>query len=177
MSANPTGSSVRAALYARISSDKRDGAGVDRQLADARERAEGEGWTVVGEYVDNDVSAYTGKRRDEYERLEAVDNGEIDKIVVFQSSRLWRAGPERASDMAFLAHHGVSVAVTAGPDMDLDTAGGRMLAGILGEFDTAESAVKSERLQRAALDRARMGRPHNARRRAVRHHDVDSRVR
>lgn len=94
--------------------------------------------------------------------MEAVQHGAIDKIVVYQSSRLWRAGPERAADMAFLANHGVSVAVTAGPDMDLDSAGGRMLAGILGEFDTAESAIKSERLRRAALDRAQSGRPHNS---------------
>lgn len=45
-----------------------------------------------------------------------------------------------------------------GPELDLTTASGRMLAGILGEVDTAESEVKAERVARASLQRAQEGR-------------------
>ena len=53
-----------AAIYARISSDQ-DGTtlGVQRQLEDCRKLAADLGWQVVDEYVDNDLSAYSGKRR------------------------------------------------------------------------------------------------------------------
>ena len=59
-----------AAIYARISSDP-DGlaAGVTRQIEDCRAFAERRCWRVADVYVDNDTSAYSGKRRPEYARL------------------------------------------------------------------------------------------------------------
>ena len=59
----------RVGIYARISLDRRDGEGAARQLADCRELAKSRGWTDIAEYVDNDISAYSGRRRPEYERL------------------------------------------------------------------------------------------------------------
>lgn len=58
-------SDVRAAVvYARISSDPSGRAlGVGRQVEDCRRLADALGWPVVEEYVDNDLSAYSGKRR------------------------------------------------------------------------------------------------------------------
>ena len=53
-----------AAVYCRISDDREGaGLGVARQEADCRQRAAALGWTVVGLYVDNDLSAYAGKVR------------------------------------------------------------------------------------------------------------------
>ena len=61
---------VSAGVYARISSDvEGTGQGVDRQVRDCRELATRLGWVVGEEYVDNDISAYSGKRRPAYERL------------------------------------------------------------------------------------------------------------
>lgn len=59
-----------AALYARTSSDQ-DGTalGVGRQLADGRKLAAGLGWRVAEEYVDNDLSVYSGKNRPSYQRM------------------------------------------------------------------------------------------------------------
>lgn len=39
------------------------------QLADCRAEAERRGWAVADEYVDDDVSASSGKRRPEYARM------------------------------------------------------------------------------------------------------------
>lgn len=67
----PHGESVRsAAVSARISSDQ-DGTalGVARQLEDCRKLAASLGWVVGEEYVDNDLSAYSGKPRPEYQRM------------------------------------------------------------------------------------------------------------
>jgi len=73
-----------AAIYARISSDAEGiGAGVARQVKDCRMLANRLGWRIAGEYVDNDLSAWTGKRRPEYERLLAdLSDGLIDAVVV-----------------------------------------------------------------------------------------------
>ena len=57
-------------IYARISSD-RDGdrLGVERQLEDCLRLAERKGWQVAERFVDNDVSAWSGRQRPEYARL------------------------------------------------------------------------------------------------------------
>ena len=44
---------------------------------------------------------------------------------------------------------GVSVIATKGPSLDMSTAYGRAMAGLLGEFDTMEVEVKAERQQLA----------------------------
>lgn len=152
---------IRAVIYARISQDDSGTAeGVGRQIDDARALAESRGWEVVETYTDNDVSAYSGARRPGYQSLmAAVEAGEVDRIVVYMTSRLWRSRKERAGAMETLERLRVGVAAVSGPELDFTTASGRMVAGILGEFDTAESAIKSERVARAAEQRAQQGRP------------------
>jgi site-specific DNA recombinase len=59
-----------AAIYARISADvEGKSLGVQRQLEDCRKLAADRGWPIGAEYVDNDVSAFSGKPRREYERM------------------------------------------------------------------------------------------------------------
>src|SRR4051794_28818806 len=81
-----------AAIYARISSDTEGkAAGVLRQVADCRKLAGSLGWPVGGEYVDNDVSAYSGKRRPDYERMLAdLADGTVDAVLVYHLDRLTR---------------------------------------------------------------------------------------
>ncbi|MDQ1740944.1 MAG: site-specific recombinase [Pseudonocardiales bacterium] len=73
-----------AAIYARISSDQDGpGLGVQRQVEDGRKLASQRGWVVAEEYVDNDVSAYSGKRRPAYQRMLAdLVAGERDAVIV-----------------------------------------------------------------------------------------------
>jgi site-specific DNA recombinase len=151
-----------AALYARISDDKRGEAlGVTRQLEDGRALALTRNLRVTAEFVDNSISALKGQHRPQYELLMAgVRAGRFKTIVVFHTSRLWRNRAERAAGMELLRDHGVSLIAVRGPALDMATASGRMLAGILGEFDTAESELKSERIVRALTQNAEAGRPH-----------------
>lgn len=113
----------------------------------------------MGEYVDNDISALRGKPRERYNALmSTVEAGGVDRIVVWHLSRLVRNRRERAEAIERLAAARVALVAVKGPELDLTTASGRMLAGILGEVDTAESEVKAERVARAALQRAQEGR-------------------
>ncbi|HEY2297117.1 MAG TPA: recombinase family protein, partial [Jatrophihabitans sp.] len=85
-------------IYARISDDPTgEQAGVRRQLDDCRSLAEARDWTVVDECTDNDISALNGKTRPGYQRvLQAVRAGEVDYVIVWQTSRLVRNRRERA---------------------------------------------------------------------------------
>jgi site-specific DNA recombinase len=81
-----------AAIYARISLDQ-DGTalGVARQVQDCRGLAKSLGWVVAEEYVDNDLSAFFGKRRPGYEAMMAgLRDGIRDAVVVYHADRLTR---------------------------------------------------------------------------------------
>uniref|UniRef100_UPI003F98E095 recombinase family protein n=1 Tax=Mycobacterium sp. TaxID=1785 RepID=UPI003F98E095 len=87
-----TPSPIRAAVYCRISKDKTGlRAGVDRQRADCLALAERLGWQVVRIYCDNDLSAFSGKHRPDYQALRAdVKDGTINAIVAWHPDRLHR---------------------------------------------------------------------------------------
>jgi len=151
---------LRAARYLRISEDKaEDEAGVTRQDEDTAKLVADMGWDEAGPaYEDNDLSATKGKPRPAYERLmAAAARGEFDVIVVFQQSRLWRNRRERAEGIEVLSRAGVDVIPTKGARLDLSSAQGRVMAAMLGEFDTLEVEVKGERTQRAQRDATKAG--------------------
>lgn len=152
---------VSVALYARISEDRTDdAAGIERQLADCQKLAESRGWKIVGRYSDNNISALRGRSRPQYEALMAdVAAGRVDRIIVWQLSRLWRNRIERVTALDVLRDQRCGVIAVKGPDLDLSTAYGRAMLGLLGEFDTMESEVKGERVAAAAAQRARTGKP------------------
>ncbi|MFD4551403.1 recombinase family protein [Streptomyces sp. NPDC058466] len=149
------------ATYCRISKDdEADEDGVTRQSEDTAALADRRDIPVTDthRFVDNDVSATQGKRREDYERLMAtVREGGIDVIIVYALGRLWRNRKERAEGIEVLRKHGVSVLCVKGPELDLSTAVGRMLAGVVGEFDTFEVEQMSERQQRETLQRVERG--------------------
>lgn len=157
----------RAAAYQRISEIAwaGDDHGVRNQLSDQRKAAQARGYEIVLEKHDNDISALSGRHRPGYEAvMDAAEAGEIDVILVFQLSRFWRNRVERAQGIEILRKAGISVIATRGPSLDMTTAYGRAMAGLLGEFDTMESEVKGERQQlanraAAVAGRARKGTP------------------
>jgi site-specific DNA recombinase len=150
---------TRAAIYARISQD-REGAelGVRRQTEDCRREAARLGYTVDDVYVDNDVSAYSGKARPEYNRLlEDIASGHIEALVVWHTDRLTRS-PRELETFIDVAHGIPTHTVKAGM-LDLSTATGRMTARITGAVARHESEHKSERQRRKVEELAASGLP------------------
>lgn len=146
-------------MYARISEDvlglEKD---VERQLREARELVERRGWAVAEVYADNDISALYGEYRPRYDAmLEAAQNGQFVRVVAYQLARLWRNRRERAEAIELLSKCRVSISLIKGTDIDLTTPMGRSFAAQLGESDTLESELKSERVASAALERAQAG--------------------
>lgn len=85
------------AIYARSSQDREgDGLGVLRQLTDCREEAKRRGWVVGDEYVDDDVSAYSGKPRPSYRQMLAdLREGRRDAVIVWHLDRRLRPHGDR----------------------------------------------------------------------------------
>jgi site-specific DNA recombinase len=149
----------RAAIYNRISHDAAgDEHGVTNQDNGAEQLCGSRGLSVVARFSDNDISASNGDYRPDYHAMmAAAARREFDAIVVFQTSRLWRSRRERADGIEILRKAEVSVIAVKGPSLDMSTAYGRGMAGLLGEFDTMETEVKSERQKFAAEAAARGG--------------------
>lgn len=149
---------VGAAVYARISLDRKDGAGVDRQLDDARTLAAERGWTVA-EYVDNDLSAYHAGRRPEYRRLlEDIQRGQVGAVVAYHPDRLYRHPADLEQFIDIVQAAKIPVATVQSGDVDLNTASGRMVARVVGSINRHESERIAERVARAKRQMAVEGR-------------------
>jgi site-specific DNA recombinase len=153
-----------AAIYARISADV-DGTalGVARQLEDCRTLAADRGWAVGAEYVDNDVSAYSGKPRREYDRMLAdLAAGQRDAVIVYNLDRLHRRPVELEDFVALCEHAGVRDVATVTADIDLGNDDGLFMARIFAAFAAKESGRKSARVRRKLLQNAEQGLPHGS---------------
>lgn len=148
-----------AAIYARISSDPTgDQLGVSRQIEDCLALAQRRGWPVQGRYVDDDRSAYSGKRRPQYRQLlDDIRRGSIDAVVVWHLDRLHRQPRELEEFFDVCDAAGVSALASVTGDVDLSTHDGRFMARILGAVARKESDDKSRRIARKHLEMAQTG--------------------
>jgi DNA invertase Pin-like site-specific DNA recombinase len=150
---------MRAAVYLRISSDPTgQQLGVSRQREDCAKLCEAKGWTPV-EYVDNDTSASSGKRRPAYERMLAdIREGRVGAVVAWDLDRLHRRPIELESFMALADEKQLAVATVSG-DVDLSSAQGRLVARLKGSVAAHEIEHKKARQRRAACQKAEKGLP------------------
>lgn len=150
------------AIYARISQDREGaGLGIERQLSDCRAHAERRGWTVAEEYVDDDISAYSGRRRPAYERmLEDIADGHRDAILAWHMDRLHRRPIELEELARMCERAGVTTLETVNGAFDLGTGDGMLVARMLAAVAANESDSKRRRGRRKSREIAESGRPH-----------------
>ena len=150
------------AIYARISQDRDgDGLGVLRQLSDCRDEAQRRGWQVAEEYVDDDISAYSGKERPGYEQLlRDIGSGARDAVIVWHLDRLHRRPIELEQFVQVCTRAGVQHVVTLHGDFNLGSGDGLLVARLLSAVAANESDSKRRRGRRKALEIAESGKPH-----------------
>src|SRR5215213_5080559 len=151
---------MRAGVYLRQSKDRGGtGLAIARQRQDCLKLCTDRGWEPV-EYIDNDVSAYTGKRRPSYERMLAdIEAGKLGAVVVWDLDRLHRRPVELEHFIELADRHRLALATVSG-DTDLATDSGRLFARVKGAVARSEGERKSARQKRAALQAAELGKPH-----------------
>jgi site-specific DNA recombinase len=150
------------AIYARISQDRDgEGLGVKRQVEDCRAEAERRGWTVADVYVDDDVSAYSGKVRPAYARMLAdLADGLRDAVIVWHLDRLHRRPIELEQFVATCARARVTDVVTLHGNFDLGSGDGLLVARLLSAVAASESDAKRRRGRRKMQEIAEAGKPH-----------------
>jgi DNA invertase Pin-like site-specific DNA recombinase len=159
-SKTPTEQPKRAAIYTRISRDKTGKkAGVKRQRQDCEALAASLGWEVVARFSDNDISAYSGKRRPGFEHLpDAIQTGAVDAVLCWHTDRLHRSMKDLERFIEIADAAALSIKTVTSGEIDLSTSAGRLVARILGDVACQESEHHGERRVRACVQKARRGR-------------------
>lgn len=154
-------------MYCRQSLDKDgDALGVTRQSEDGRELAKRRGWTIDVELPpENDTSAKGTVKRPIFDQLiQAINTGTVGIVIAWNLDRLTRNRPDTVRLIEACQNNRVVIALVKGSDLDMSTSFGRMMADQLAGWARYEIEQKSERHQRANLQKAEAGKPHGCRR-------------
>lgn len=157
---------MQAVIYTRISRDRAGaGLGVDRQRADCEALAERLGWDVLEVYSDNDISAYSGRKRPGYQAmLDALEAGKADAVLAWHTDRLHRSPVELEAFIDLCDRQGLEVRTVQAGVIDLGTPSGKMVARMLGAAARHEVEHSIERQKRAKLQAALDGKFRGGRR-------------
>lgn len=152
-------SPTRAALYFRQSLDVQEG--IDRQRQRCRLLADAKGWTVLGEYEDNDTSAtkLRGSGTAWARLIEDARAKKFDVVIAVDLDRLLRT----VRDLVTLTDAGAKV-LTVDGEIDLTTADGEFRATMLAGIARFEARRKGERQKRATAQAAGKGKRTGGRR-------------
>jgi site-specific DNA recombinase len=126
---------------------------VEQQGALLRAQGEADGMTIVGEFTDDQKSAYIEEKafnRPGFQALcEAIVAGDCDVVLTQAPDRISRITEQRAAFNSLCAKHGVTVVYEGGRSVDMADPGSRAIANIEGAISEMESAIKSARMRRA----------------------------
>jgi site-specific DNA recombinase len=145
--------------YLRESQDRTgQGKAVARHKRDCERRADEIGWTIDRWFVDNDVSAYGNKKREQYdEMVELVRTGQVDGILFWAMDRVHKDHVLLEQYIALVEQHGIELQSAMEAPFDLNTAAGRRDARSACTAARFESERKSERHRSASKEKAEAG--------------------
>jgi site-specific DNA recombinase len=147
---------MKAALYARFSTDLQREESIDDQLRVAERLAKHHGFEVVARFSDAAISGGTATRPGYQSMLEAARRREFVAIIAEDTSRLWRNLAEQAPRLAELADLGIEI-ITHDLDTRLESAG--ILGAVLGASSEAYRREIARRTRRGLEGLARNGKP------------------
>jgi DNA invertase Pin-like site-specific DNA recombinase len=148
----------RVGLYARVS--KHDQQTLSPQIRAVREYATNREWTIALQV--KEVGSGAADRELREQLLDAARRREIDAILVWRLDRWGRSLADLVATLQELAELGVGF-VSLTEALDMTTATGRAMAGVLSVFAQFEHDLLRERvragLAEAKLNGKRLGRP------------------
>src|SRR3984893_13389479 len=140
----------RAGLYARVSTH--DQQTLPLQMRAMREYAARRGWTIAVQI--KEVGSGAAERELREKLLDSARRREIDVVLVWRLDRWGRSLVDLVVTLKELAELGVSF-VSLNEALDLTTATGRAMAGVLSVFAAFEHEILRERI-RAGIAEARL---------------------
>jgi putative DNA-invertase from lambdoid prophage Rac len=151
----------RAGLHARVSTN--DQQTLPMQVRALREYAARRGWTIAMHV--REVGSGAVRRQTREQLLDAARRREIDVVLVWRLDRWGRSVTDLLATLQELEHLGVGF-VSLTEALDLTTAAGRAMAGLLAIFAEFEREILRERtragLAHARQNGKRLGRPMTA---------------
>lgn len=140
---------TKVCLYARVSTSGQD---FNHQLEQLRKYADSMGYDVVKEFTEKISGAKgIGEREALKELLEFVDNNRVDKVLVFECSRLSRRAVDFLSVIEYLTVRKVSVYILQNGLETLLPNGqqnpiANLVMGILAQFNSMERTLIRDRM-------------------------------
>jgi len=127
---------LRAGLYARVSLEEQaiEGYSIDAQVEAMRHYADGQGWTVISEYIDPGFSGCNGDRPAFQKMMADAEAGHLDVVAVHKLDRYYRNLREQLDALGRLETWGVSF-VSVVEAIDYSTPWGKLVQNQLGAFN------------------------------------------
>jgi site-specific DNA recombinase len=148
---------VRAALYARFSTDRQSEASVEDQFRVCERLAEREGFEVVQRFEDRGISGGTTKRPGYQALLRAARRREFGVILAEDLKRFWREQAEQWRAIKELVDLGIAIVTASG--MDSRQQNFEIIASVIGAAGELERKEAAYRTRRGLEGRAVAGRP------------------
>lgn len=145
---------MKAALYARFSTEKQSESSIEDQFRVCERIAERHGFTVTARFSDAAISGGTVERPGYRALLRAARAHQIDVIVAEDTSRLWRLMAEQGPRYAELSDLGVHV-VTHDLDTRQETAA--VMSAVMGSMAEQYRKEIGRRTRRGLEGKARAG--------------------
>lgn len=147
----------RCALYARLSVTKEESVSIARQLSSCRRYAEARGWEVVGEFVDDGVSATANRPEDRNGWAALLAANDFDAVVIWKVDRLARRVLDFLHADETLQQMGAGLVAVEDP-IDMTSPQGRAFAVMLAVFGEMESEAIRARVRAARVQLLGAGR-------------------
>ncbi len=149
---------LRAAIYARYSSENQRETSIEDQVARCRDAAARFGCSVLEDhiYTDQEISGTIGQRPAYTQLLASAKAHEFDAITVESQDRLWRDQAEMHAALKRLRFWGIKVfSVATGTDLTDKTGG--LMASVMGWKDEAFLADLRDKTRRGMLGQIKRG--------------------
>ncbi|MBW4976191.1 recombinase family protein [Roseovarius mucosus] len=145
---------MRAAIYARFSSQMQSEASIEDQLRICRERAVREGWTVTEEFSDMAISGASMQRPGVQRLLDDASRGCFDVIIAEALDRLSRDQADVATLYKRLSFHGVRIITLSEGEVSELHVG---LKGTMNQLFLKDLAAKTHRGLRGRVEAGHSG--------------------
>lgn len=147
----------RCVLYARLSVTKEESVSIARQLQSCRRYAEARGWEVIGEFVDDGVSATANRPENRKGWSSLLTAGDFDAVIIWKVDRLARRVLDFLHADEALQRRGAGLVAVDDP-IDMTSPQGRAFAVMLAVFGEMEAEAIRARVRAARAQLLKDGR-------------------
>ena len=130
-----------ACVYTRVSTTEQavEGYSIEEQDRMCKAAIESKGWTYIKTFSDPGISGRTMKREGLQDMIEAINNGDIQAVVIYKLDRLSRKQRDTMTIIEDVFLKNDVALVSLNETLDTSTPWGRAMIGILSSFNQMES--------------------------------------